>query len=181
MFIIDAIFLVKILKPVIGFREISNADAVKNMKTSWPTFYSPDVKIHLHPTCYNYIQFKHTSFYLVLCSFSSSSKLCSGWCSRFLQRRFQVWILVVFPALAWVFSWVQTCQFGTDVCVWCIPPAWDRKILFDFCRDRFCWLTNSFHFKCFKKNITEVKSWGQPALEWIILDVFGMLNEGVFS
>lgn len=161
----------------------SNADAVKNMKTSWSTFYSPDVKSHLHPTYYNYIQFKHTSFYLVPSSFSSSSKLCSGWCSRFLPRRFQIWILVVFPALAWVFSWVWTCQFGTDV--W----AYGAYLLHGI--EKFCsifveeiaflgWqIVSILNFS--RRISLRWSHGGQPALEWIGLDDFGMLNEGVFS
>lgn len=163
-------FLVKILKPVVAPVAFYNADAVMNMKTSWPTFHSPDVEIHLHPTCYNYILRKHCSFFfLFFCVFflfffwSISCKECSGWCSHFLPRRFKVWISVGFPALAWVFSWVWTCPSvrmyehmarapctGSKNCVWF------------FCRgDHFPWLTNSCYFKSLKNNIIEVKSWGQ--------------------
>lgn len=130
-----------------------NADTVMNIKTSWPIFHIPDVKIHLHPTCFNYIQRKHDSFFcLFFCLSHLKSTVVGG--VTFYREGSRFGSQLVFLHLlefSLGFGLTLRCRCGV-----CFPHRLERLRLI------FCpWLTNSYYFKSLKNNITEVKSWGQ--------------------
>lgn len=135
-------FLVKILKPVVAPVAFYNADAVMNMKTSWPTFHSPDVEIHLHPTCYNYILRKHCSFFflffcvcfLFFCFFFGQFHVKSAVVGAvtFYREGSRFGSQLVFLHLPeFSLGFGLALQYAC-MSIWRVLPAPDRKIVFGF-------------------------------------------------
>lgn len=121
----------------------NNPDAALDIKTTRSTVQSPDVKIHLHPTCYDSIQHKHTSF----CCLSSSSSVMVGAVASSGEDQGS--------NLGWVFSTCLAFLSGLDLPlgmgVWAYGICSLHRInKFDLRRDdRAPRLTNRCYFKSF--------------------------------